>query len=217
MSGTARQLGIGQPDPASALGAGPSLADAWQFNANAVGDYVAQKRAESEAMGLWANGGPTAKGAQRAAGQVATALVAGTRENPEGFNEAVHAWRRGELPSIYDAPAYKRYRADLDAKRQLWSAADYHRNVLKSIEQRAAEPNLTPEGRARIQRQLERAAGAYGGARAAAQFFGHDVEGEFPRDEWMRGEFPRAEGPPGGRLDIPGPPPFRMPPPDEPK
>ena len=209
MSETAKQLGIGQPDPASALGVGPSLADAWQFNAGAVGDYVAKKRAESEAMGLWADGRPTAKGAQRAAGQVATALVAGTRENPEGFNEAVAAWRRGETPTLWDLPAYHRYRAELDANRDLWHAADYHRNVLKQIQERADEPNLTPEGKAKIERQLRRVMGAYQGAKEGAAHFGYDVEGEYPRDEWLYAELPLATGTPGKRF-TPGMPPLRM-------
>jgi hypothetical protein len=231
VSGTAQQLGIGQPDPSSALGVGPSLADAWTFNAKAAGDFIQRKRAEAEQQGLWANGMPTPKGAAEAGGRIAGALVAGTGEKgakPEGFDEAVHAWRRGELPSIFDSPDYKRYRTDLDAHRSLWGQAEYHRNVLRDIQTRANEPNLTDEGKARLQRQLQRVLGGLQGAKQGAAFFGHDVEGPFPTDEWLHAELPPAEGPtpPGGRLrDVlnnragrltPGMPPLSVPEPATP-
>lgn len=150
-------------------------------------------------MGLWANGRPTAKGAQDAAMQVAGALIAGTGgkgEKPEGFDEAVHAWRRGDLKSVFDSPDYQRYRADLSGRRQLWGAANYHRGVVQEFEKRLAEPGTTPEGMVRLQKHLERAKGGYEGAKQAAAFFGHDVEGPIPRDEWMLAEFPPARDTP---------------------
>jgi hypothetical protein len=53
----------------------PTPADAYAFNQGAVGDYIAQQRAQSEAMGLWGPGGITPAGARAAGGQVATGLA----------------------------------------------------------------------------------------------------------------------------------------------
>jgi hypothetical protein len=81
VSGT-NYLALGQPpppDPNNPLTQGaPTLADAWQFNANAAQDWVNQQRAQSAQMGLWGPGGITSAGARAAGGQMANMLALAT-------------------------------------------------------------------------------------------------------------------------------------------
>jgi len=64
----------------------PTLADAWQFNAQAASDWINEQRAISEARGLWnpETGLPTAAGVVDAAGQTAQGILMGSAA-PKGI------------------------------------------------------------------------------------------------------------------------------------
>jgi hypothetical protein len=68
-------------DPDNPLTAGsPTLADAYSYNAGALGQWIAQQRAKSSQMGLWNDqtGLPTAAGIVNAGQQYGNALLMGT-------------------------------------------------------------------------------------------------------------------------------------------
>lgn len=58
----------------------PSMADAWQANVKALGDFIANQRAKSAAMGLWNDqtGMPTQAGLVNAAQQYGNGVMMGT-------------------------------------------------------------------------------------------------------------------------------------------
>jgi hypothetical protein len=77
--GNALAYGQPAPDPNNPLTQGtPTLADAWQFNAQAAQGWVNQQRAQSEQMGLWGPQGITPAGAQAAGSQMANMLAMAT-------------------------------------------------------------------------------------------------------------------------------------------
>jgi hypothetical protein len=83
----------------------PTAADAWDYNAQAVSDYVAQQRAQAASQGLWdpATGLPTKAGITAAAGSYANALLAGTTApvKAQWFHGTSSAFDRLGTPEVY--------------------------------------------------------------------------------------------------------------------
>jgi hypothetical protein len=75
-------LAYGQPpapDPSNPLTQGaPTLADAWQYNAQSAQNWINQQRAISAQQGLWGPQGITPQGARSAGGQMANMLAMAT-------------------------------------------------------------------------------------------------------------------------------------------
>jgi hypothetical protein len=82
-------------------------------------------------------------------------------------------------------PKYKAYLDNLEGRRQIWHGVNGNRDVLRLFQKELAEGISDPRRLAKVNRIMAKINQKMAHSRAIAPLFGVDVDGPFPRDEWL--------------------------------